>query len=380
MFRPSPTHFRLLSLAFVIIAAIGFLWFEGTRKHAGSSLSRHGFRWSLDGSGSIKSSEPEHGNVHHDPVPPSSLTPSSLTHMPLFIGFSHNWDLLRQAALSYIAAGWKSSEIYIVDNTGTMDSNELGLLSRSNPAYLDYKFLRSIGVNILITPTLLTFAQLQNYYLSEAISRSWPHYFWSHQDVAVLPDIPDESKNRTFIERIKECHEQDPTTEVIWFAYDWLTYMNVEAMKRAGGWDVSIPFYKTDCDMYSRLLLHKGNIRSCPPARFFDLADSIKNPEVAFDNAIKSSRSDDKSKYHEVLAELERLAKEKGENKKGRNTWQYGHKGGKGEPFYTPAAASERYFWKMNDYGLEMYAAKWDDPDCGVDQRKTLDDIWKKIA
>ncbi len=44
---------------------------------------------------------------------------------PLFIGFTTNWLMLQQAIVSYIAAGWPPSQIYVMENTGVMDSNVL---------------------------------------------------------------------------------------------------------------------------------------------------------------------------------------------------------------------------------------------------------------
>ena len=37
------------------------------------------------------------------------------------------------------------------------------------------------------------------------------------------------------------------------FSYDRLAPANVAAFTEVGGWDTSIPFYMTDCDMHARL-------------------------------------------------------------------------------------------------------------------------------
>ena len=79
---------------------------------------------------------------------------------PLFIGFTRNWRLLQQVVVSYITSGWPAEDIYVVENTGVMDSNALGLLSLQNPFFLNHTRLEMFGVNILVTPTLLTFAQV----------------------------------------------------------------------------------------------------------------------------------------------------------------------------------------------------------------------------
>jgi len=105
---------------------------------------------------------------------------------PLLIGFTRNWRILQQCVVSYITAGWPPEDIYVVENTGVMESNTHGLLSLQNPFFLNHTRLELLVVNILVTPTLFTFAQLQNFYLWTAIENEWSHYFWSHMDVLDL--------------------------------------------------------------------------------------------------------------------------------------------------------------------------------------------------
>jgi len=119
--------------------------------------------------------------------PPSSHVPEQT---PLFIGFTRNWRILQQVVVSYINAGWPPSDIYVIENTGVMDSNKRGLLSLQNPFFLNHTRLNMLGVNILVTPTLLTFAQLQNFYLYTSIDNKWDHYFWSHMDVSIFSSPP----------------------------------------------------------------------------------------------------------------------------------------------------------------------------------------------
>lgn len=100
---------------------------------------------------------------------------------PIFIGFTRNWPLLQQCVLSYIAAGWPPEDIYVVDNTGTMKSNfpPDPSLTLQNPFYLNVPRLTDVfKVNVISTPTLLTFAQLQNFYLYTAVEKGWKYYFW----------------------------------------------------------------------------------------------------------------------------------------------------------------------------------------------------------
>ena len=68
-----------------------------------------------------------------------------------------------------------------------MDANPLAILTSKNPFFLDYDLFRlRFGVSILQTPTLLSFAQLINFYLRISIAYGWRYLFWSHIDVAIL--------------------------------------------------------------------------------------------------------------------------------------------------------------------------------------------------
>lgn len=107
--------------------------------------------------------------------PPSPHVPEKT---PLFIGFTRNWRLLQQVVVSYITSGWPPEDIYVVENTGVMDSNKQGRLSLQNPFFLNHTRLNMLGVNVLVTPTLLTFAQLQSFYMFHSISQNWTTYFW----------------------------------------------------------------------------------------------------------------------------------------------------------------------------------------------------------
>lgn len=123
-----------------------------------------------------------HSAADLPPIPSWNKPPSKHVDevTPLFIGFTRNWPLLQQVVVSYITAGWPVEDIYVVENTGVMDSNARGLLSLQNPFFVNHTRLNMFGVNILRTPALLTFAQLQNFYLHTAIEKEWPNYFWSH--------------------------------------------------------------------------------------------------------------------------------------------------------------------------------------------------------
>ena len=222
---------------------------------------------------------------------------------PLFIGFTRNWRLLQQAVVSYITAGWPPSDIYVVENTGVMTSNQEGLLSLQNPFFLNHTRLHLLGVNVLITPTLLTFAQLQNFYIWTAIQNNWTIFFWSHMDVVVLSDeaqyaetnpnaqAPYEnftSLYRDCVAALREASSSDPTTSttkpwaLYFFSYDRLALVNAEAYTAIGGWDTQIPFYMGDCDMHERLTMAGFEMREVPAGLVFDVGTSLDDLSVLY--------------------------------------------------------------------------------------------------
>jgi hypothetical protein len=222
-------------------------------------------------------------------------------HTPLFIGFTRNWLLLQQAVVSYITVGWPPEDIYIIENTGTMNSNRKGLLTLQNPFYLDYRRLTEVfGVNIITTPTLLTFAQLQNFYLYTAISKGWDHYFWGHTDVVVLSNEkwkdPDTGEFKSLYLRCVDDLRKTLDTRaevnekgigaagwgIKFYAYDRLALVNRTAFEDVGGWDTMVPFYGTDCDMHSRLTMHGFKQGDSRVGNVYDLASSLKNLGVLY--------------------------------------------------------------------------------------------------
>ena len=159
--------------------------------------------------------------------------------------------------MSYIVAGWPPEDIYVVDNSGTMFSNNENRLSLQNPSYLNYGRLREIlKINVITTPTLLTFAQLQNFYIFTALEKSWSHFWWSHQDVVAVAVEDDEKqpykslylKAVDILRKIKD----DNKVAMRWFSYDRLELVRTQSLVDVGGWDTFIPFYMVDCDMHER--------------------------------------------------------------------------------------------------------------------------------
>ncbi|KAL2070105.1 hypothetical protein VTL71DRAFT_14785 [Oculimacula yallundae] len=238
------------------------------------------------------------------PIPPWNEPPAKHVpeKTPLFIGFTRNWRLLQQVVVSYITAGWPPEDIYVVENTGVMNSNAKSLLSLQNPFFLNHTRLHLLGVNILVTPTLLTFAQLQNYYISHSLDQGWKQFFWGHMDIVALSfedkyenkqantsEVdPAEEKYEGFkslykncVDTLREATEKNETTgeEKKWalrfFMYDKLALVNVAAFVSLGAWDTQIPFYGTDCDMHARINMAGLEIKEVPAGLLLDVASSL---------------------------------------------------------------------------------------------------------
>ncbi|KAI9641631.1 hypothetical protein NHQ30_009485 [Ciborinia camelliae] len=210
------------------------------------------------------------------PIPPWNRppTPHVKEKTPLFIAFTRNWPLLQQAVVAWITSGWPAEDIYVVENTGTMKSNEFGRLSLQNPFFMNHTRLHMLGVNVMVTPTFYTFSQLQNFFLWTAIERDLDAYFWSHMDIIpitfedAIPVSNDDGERKTIyqhaVEVLRSAQSPDPDPNASdpskpwamrFFAFDYLTLVNRAAFESVGGFDTTIPFYHTDCDMYDRLAM-----------------------------------------------------------------------------------------------------------------------------
>ncbi len=229
--------------------------------------------------------------------------------------------LLLQAVVSYITAGWPASAIVVVENTGVQGANAAGRLSLQNPFYLNHTTLARLGVTVLETPALLSFAQLQNFFLAQARQAAQPFYFYSHQDVLVFSfedgadatrrpgdrdwefyDAADEADTmrpppagapgyRTLYENcLRELNrsvEHDPRWAFRWFQYDHLALVNRAAVEAIGGWDSMIPYYMCDCDINARLVLdgwsmkhRRVGIVNDVASTLVDLAALYRDPAV----------------------------------------------------------------------------------------------------
>lgn len=358
--------------------------------------------------------------ISHTNLPPDPHVPE---HTPLLIGFTRNWPMLLQCVASYIAAGWPADDIYVVENTGTFRANKDGKLGLQNPFYLNHTQLKTLGVHVLVAPTLLTFAQLQNYFLNTALHRGWETFFWSHQDVVVFSDEEVKKKDRdhdydedpyaTIYERaiglMRYLNEPEmPEWATHFFAYDHLTLVNRDAYLEVGAWDTHIPFYATDCDMYLRLhwagywqpqsevgLVFDVNSHLEDVGALFRLPGahaSFENDPLFSDPDRPHQEAEQKQEYEmrqwvekggesyqHLIAVAGRMMDAKWVDEGiWRNTWQAKQSGGQNEPYYRDSAGFEEGVKKLIDTGRRVFADKWGHRGCNlIDMGIEAEDAWK---
>ncbi|KAF2400698.1 hypothetical protein EJ06DRAFT_529815 [Trichodelitschia bisporula] len=345
--------------------------------------------------------------------PPAQHAPEKT---PLFIGFTRNWPLLQQAVVSYITAGWPPSDIYVVENTGTMNANARGQLTLQNPFYLDHRRLTDIfGINVISTPTYLSFSQLQNFYIHESIQRNWTHYYWSHMDAAAVSkedwSDPHTKTYRPLYARVVE----DLRDTLTWpashrwavklYAYDRLALVNRAAYEAVGGWDTQIPYYGTDCDMHERLLMAGYTLDNAQVGLVYDVGAALDDLLVLYRRKPVGNEAPIKAvakptgeargsgngtlhvqpapakktvqtwgeedalasqAFHLLAKRLDVLQREKNSNARGRNTWQAQQFGGKGEPYYRDPEGFETALQMTIKFGREVMAEKWGRKGCSL--------------
>ncbi|ROV87650.1 hypothetical protein VSDG_09666 [Cytospora chrysosperma] len=345
---------------------------------------------------------------------------------PLLIGFTRNWPQLLQCVSSYITAGWPPEDIYVVENTGVMFSNRDNLLSLQNPFYMNHTQLQMLGVNVIVAPTLLTFAQLQNFYAWTALERNWTDFFWSHQDVVAFSfekefrphtdgsnDISNYSLYTRAVAILRYLRQPAiPKWAHHFFAYDHLTLVHRDAILDVGGWDTHIPFYATDCDMYDRLqwagyfqgstqvgIIIDTSTTLDNIAAFFRLpgvhATFAGDPDAEQDE--DENEDEDRKRAGEEQETLEgmetggseaqrkKLVDEKGETVEHlvdiayrmqavkyidggwwRNLWQLRQGGGEGEPFYRDPEGFQVGLDMMIETGRRVFSEKYGHRGCDI--------------
>lgn len=328
---------------------------------------------------------------------------------PLYIGFTRNWLLLQQVVVSYITAGWPAEDIYVVDNSGVMLSNQNGLLGLQNPFYLDYKRLTNVlGIRVLTTPTLLTFAQLQNFMTFTAFEKGWGHYFWAHMDSPAVSDEEYEEEGQPYTSLYMRAVTVMRETKkpgygplaARWFAYDRLTLVRTQAYADVGGWDTLIPFYMGDCDMHERLWMKNFTIENAKAGLVYDVASAVDDLEIFYRRKSNKAKREDAAEppspeppapvmkpdgrnspeYHELLKKLDEMQRVKNEDKAGRNTWQSAQQGGHGEPFYRDGPGFEQGISMTMNFGRDVFEAKWGRGPCNIREVGLgEDDAWRLV-
>ncbi|KEY70540.1 hypothetical protein S7711_02698 [Stachybotrys chartarum IBT 7711] len=330
---------------------------------------------------------------------------------PLFIGFTRTWPLLLQAVVSYITAGWPAEQIYVVENTGVQWANKRGKLTLQNPFYLNYAQLEKLGVKVIQTPVLMNFAQLQNFYVHQAHENDWPYYFWSHMDVLALsyedgmesltPKAGEQGYKTLYelcLAKLNTTVNSDERWADKFFAYDHLTLVNRQAYDEIGGWDTFIPYYMTDCDMHSRLLMDKWTQQDAKAGIITDVNTALKNLRALYrDKSIEPDFTDpnppapppnsgegnnkdkrDVEENHDVAHNEDELVywrklRDKADHMfhykhgdRGRNTWQVGQRGGEKEPYYYPSRGIAESIDVLTEAGREVFRRKWGHRDCDL--------------
>jgi hypothetical protein len=316
------------------------------------------------------------------PVPPWNAPPiAHVTEVtPLFIGFTRNWLLLQQTVVSFLTAGWPPEDIYVVENTGVMDANQQGRLGLQNPFYLDYQRLTKVfGVHVITTPSLQTFAQLQNFFFYEAIRNNWPHYFWSHMDILVQSS-EDKEPYKSFylkcVDAIRQTLRKQNAAKRPWalkfFAYDWVTLMNTAALVELGGWDTMITYYTADCDMYDRMRMANMSTDTADAGPVYDTGESFEDLAILY-RAGDQRRSKTWEHLQEIGRNMTHFKNTGGE----RQRWQWQQMGGQDEPYYRDIDGFQEAVEYNVQAGISVFEAKWGSTGCSLlDKGLKIGDEW----
>ncbi|KAI4214294.1 MAG: hypothetical protein LQ351_003047 [Letrouitia transgressa] len=275
-----------------------------------------------------------------------------------------------------------------------MNSNRDGLLTLQNPFFLDYRRLKhTFGVNILVTPTLMTFAQLQNFFTYTALERNWEYYFWAHMDSPVVSDegYEEEGKYKSlYVRAIDDMRAtMDPAygkSAMRWYSYDRLELARTQAIVDVGGWDTLIPYYMTDCDMHERLWMKGFKTEVAKVGNIYDVFSSVDDLEIFYRRTPQATNFTDSggrnsTVYYTLLAKLEEMQKAKDSSIVRRNTWQWRQHGGQGEPFYRNSDGFGEGIRMTMEFGRKVFAAKWGRRKCNLREAGLTDnDAWRVKA
>ncbi|KAI9664711.1 MAG: hypothetical protein M1821_006159 [Bathelium mastoideum] len=331
---------------------------------------------------------------------------------PLVIGFTRNWKLLQQVIASYITSGWPSEDIYVIENTGTFKANENGKLSLQNPFYLDWRRLTGIfSVNVISTPTLLTYSQLQNFILGVAMDKGWEHYFSSHMDVVALSEeelsLNDDAGYKSLYERcvddltrtMQPDYAVDPATgrQGRWGMKAYgdgrgLVLVNARALQEIGGWDAQIPYAGARCDVQERLAMKGFQLTDAFVGGVFDVGDSLENVGSLYRRR-QISTKDEEGESVQIEVEDERAGEgykklkeqllkmqqaKQADGGRLRYKWRNTQGGGREEPWYRDPEGFEKAMVMTNEFSQKLMAEKWGHAGCGLREAGlSINDAWR---
>ena len=205
--------------------------------------------------------------------------------------------------------------------------------------------------------------------------------YWGHMDCIVVPSFDvgsawegkeeegqrqrqDVSIGKGYKEGIlrvlKTTIDTEPTTHwgVKFFSYDRLSLVNPAAILASGGWDTLIPYYFSDCDMYSRLRMHGYSVDEVEGVvDVFDVGDLLPQEGV---QAVKEGR------YQDVYEKLMGMQEKKNARVGGlgRNYWQGREVSGSGDgqrQTQTQVQKQSGQGLRRDKYAFEMVLRWWMD-------------------
>lgn len=142
-----------------------------------------------------------------------------------------------------------------------------------HPTIIDNSFefdFQTLGA-VRLSPRTHSFASMHNWLVDTLHG-----YFWMHNDV-VAP-------KETFDALWEAYKNRSHTTGAIFADYDRLCWFNSQAIKDAGWWDLALPQYFSDNDMYRRLRLKMWEIKELGLPLTHDVSNTLKDPYHAVIN------------------------------------------------------------------------------------------------
>lgn len=214
--------------------------------------------------------------------------------------------------------------------------------------------------------------------LSDEESR--PYKFFYQRVLEILDEAKLGSRHRPG----RGANHAGSTWAVKYFAYDWLTLVNVDPWRKIGQWDTFIPYYGSDCDAYSPTVMSGFTKEDVHAGRIFDLADAVGHPEAKFFPSAHATEDTDhtnpgssinSTRYQDLLHELRNLESEK---KCNRSHWQATGNSGRGEAWTYDPQGFQKMWWVTADTGRKLYQTKWGTTECRLDEHGLdLSDLWK---